>query len=76
MIGRPTVFKGKEHFTRVQGIMTAVGRAAFDRQRKRLQFLYLQLTGQKIDPVSDGDLIEYLSRGEKATVAYIKENMR
>ena len=65
VMGRPTIFKGKKG-DRYQGAVTKIGSAKFEAARTRLA----KLAGMKT--ASDGDTIEYLSRGHAATVAYLK----
>lgn len=52
--------------TRYQGVVSKVGAKAFEAARKRLAVL-AQRTGR----VSDGDVFEYLARGEAETVKYL-----
>ncbi len=53
---------------RYQGIVGRTGKVEFERARRRLK----QLAKWKTR-VSDGDVFEFLSRGEANTVAYLKQ---
>lgn len=59
--------------TRVQGVMTRHGRARFEVARRSLAVLYRELTGESITRVSDGDVVEFLSRGLEDTERYIRK---
>lgn len=69
IMGRPTIFKGKESRYRRQGIMTKEGSARFEVARATLA----GMVGWPIDKVSDGDVFEFLARGPLATKAYLKQ---
>jgi hypothetical protein len=66
-MGRPSIFAPKSPKHRRQGIMTPAGSKLFEVARKRLGQL------AKMDPkkISDGDVFEFLARGEEATRAYL-----
>lgn len=66
--GWPSVFSGKNKKNRYQGIVTNVGRREFEVARRRLA----KLAGLSVKTVSDGDVFEYLARGEADTKAYIE----
>jgi hypothetical protein len=68
--GRPTIFGSKENGSRVQGGLTKVGTSQFDAARLRLA----ALVEWEPKRVSDGDVIEYLSRGHEATQKYLRLN--
>ena len=66
--GLPSIFRGKDRLTgRVQGLLTRFGRARVEAARKPLA----KLTGRKASTISQGDLIEYLARGDENTKAYL-----
>ena len=66
LIGRASIFRDKVE--RVQGMITAVGAGQFEAARDRLSTLVKRHVGD----VSDGDVIEFLARGEANTRAYLK----
>jgi hypothetical protein len=65
-LGQPAIFRPKNPATRKQGHMTDVGAKAFEAARKRLA----KLAGRK--KVSDGDVFEFLARGEDDTRMYLE----
>mgnify|MGYP001569180636 CR=1 FL=1 len=69
-MGRLSIFRDKAGGDRVQGVITKVGSAAFEAARKRLGVL----VGRPGAVVSDGDTVEFLSRGEANTLTYLKEH--
>lgn len=66
--GFPSIFRNKRGGKRYQGNLTKVGSAAFEEARKRLA----KLAGRK--SATDADVMEYLSRGEAETRAYLIEH--
>jgi hypothetical protein len=58
-MGRPSVFAPKDPKCRYQGLTTKEGSKRLETKRKELS----KLSGVK--NVSDGDLFDYLARGEK-----------
>lgn len=78
VMGRWSIFRpkvnDKEH--RVQGILTEVGREQFETGRARLAQLYKAIMGRDAVTVSDADTIEFLARGELATVKYLRKAKR
>lgn len=60
---RTSIFGSKRKSDRVQGILTPVGTRRFEHARQRLA----RLAGRETELVSDGDVIEYLARGEVET---------
>lgn len=76
-MGRPAVFrdKVKDVAHRVVGFLSVEGRAAFERERKRLGMLYQEIMGREIS-VSDADTIEYLARGASKTRTYLNAQRR
>jgi hypothetical protein len=77
-MGRWSIFRpkvqGSDH--RVQGILTAVGREAFEHARARLTKFYRQIMDRDPAAVSDADTIEFLGRGELETVKYLRAMKR
>ena len=67
--GRPSIFRGKDRTAPLKGFLTTVGRQKIEEARKRLA----TLAGWKAADVSHGDVVEYLARGEVATVQYLKD---
>jgi hypothetical protein len=65
--GWPSVFVGKDKRNRYQGITTNIGARWFEAKRRRLA----KLAALSPKTVSDGDVFEYLARGEAETIAYI-----
>lgn len=59
------LFGPKSSRTRFQGILSKKGGLALERARSRLWALYREVFG--IDPtrISDGDVVEYLARGDE-----------
>lgn len=70
--GRASIFRGKEHGTRIVGIITERGATAFEMSRARLSALFANVMGEKPTHVSDADVIEYLTRGEEPTRRYLE----
>jgi hypothetical protein len=66
-MGRPAIFPGKDLKKIIKGHTTKTGKKAFEEARSRLA----KIAGWKVRSVSDGDVIEYLSRGHLATVDYL-----
>jgi len=66
-MGRPSVFRPKPPETNVHGRLTLEGRRMFELARKALA----KIVGWKSERVSDGDVIEFLARGERNTRAYL-----
>lgn len=66
-MGRPTIFVGPKT-QHIHGSLTAEGSEAFERARAKLAAI------SKLPPakVSDGNTVEFLARGERATRAYLK----
>ena len=64
----------KQGGTRVQGIMTPRGRTRFEVARRSLAALYHEIVGTPMTRISDGDVVEFLSRGMDETERYIREN--
>lgn len=66
-MGHPSAF-GTKDGRRVQGVLTKDGTIRFEAARKRLAILLHKLPAQ----VSDGNVIEYLARGEAASKKVLK----
>jgi hypothetical protein len=66
---RPTraIFKDKLGGARYQGVVTAAGSTSFEMARKRLA----KMAGREVEQTSDGDVFEFLARGEDATRKYL-----
>jgi hypothetical protein len=78
VMGRRSIFRpkvnDKEH--RLQGILTEIGRDAFEAGRDRLSQIYRAIMGREAVAVSDADTIEFLALGELATVKYLRKAKR
>lgn len=68
-MGQPSIFSGKDKRLRVQGILTKVGAASFERKRR----LVKRLT-KTAGNVSDADTIEALARDRGATLNYLRRH--
>lgn len=66
------MFVPKDKATRFQGIMTAHGRKRFEEQRRKLTRMFRDVMGYDNGGASDGDVVEYLARGEADTRHYLK----
>jgi hypothetical protein len=71
--GRDAVFRGKVDGYRVQGVLTKKGGREFEDARKALALLYEAVTGQRLEHVSDADVIEAMARGVEGTREYLKQ---
>lgn len=71
-MGRPSLFRDKKGGRRVQGIITRRGAELFEKHAQHLA----AVTARRRDVISDADVIEYLSRGESDTLAYIARGAR
>jgi hypothetical protein len=65
--GRRSIFGTKVDGARVQGVLTKPGSKKFEDARRRLG----HLAGYEPEQVSDGDTIEFLAIGERATLAHL-----
>lgn len=78
VMGRWSIFRPKvndrEH--RVQGILTDDGLQAFEAARARLGQLYRNIFERDAVTLSDADTIDFLARGELATVKYLRREKR
>lgn len=70
-MARPAIFRGKLPENNVHGMLTKDGAKAFAARRRELA----ALVDWKPARVSDGDVIEFLARGEKPTKAYLKSGL-
>jgi hypothetical protein len=70
--GRFSIFPGKVDGVRIQGVLTKQGGRAFEQSRKALAKVFQLETGRKAPAISDADVVEYLARGEAATVEAIQ----
>ena len=66
--GRPAIFRGKDRTKPVKAYMTAHGKNKVNDARKRLA----KIVGWKAADVKDGDVVEFLARGEEDTIKYLK----
>ena len=67
-MGRPAVFRNKSAANNIHGRLTDEGMRLFERHRKALA----KLVEWKPERVGDSDVIEFLTRGDKGTQAYLK----
>ncbi len=67
------IFEDKDPDTRFQGILTKTGGVKWAAAKKRLAAIYREVVGQPFGSISDGDVAEFLARGEANTRAYLKE---
>lgn len=74
--GRASIFRGKEHGVRVQGIITKTGGQKFESERKALATLYEAILGRAPTGVSDADVIEYMARGGVDTRRYLERGLK
>lgn len=70
--GRKSVFRDKS--VHIHGKVTKAGAKAFEEAADALRHLVALLTRREVEDVhvSDGDVIEYLARGHRATADYLK----
>jgi hypothetical protein len=66
--GWPSIFRDKDGGDRVQGVITPIGARSFEVARARLA----KLASREVEQISDADVIEYLARGEAATMKYLE----
>lgn len=67
--GTSAIFKDKQGGDRIQGTITKVGSQRFEAARRRLA----RLANREVERTSDADTVEYLARGEAATIAYLSQ---
>lgn len=65
--GRVSLFRHKT--TRVQGMITKIGAQKMKMAKARIG----ELTGRAQRSISEGDVIEFLSRGEAEAIEYWRE---
>jgi hypothetical protein len=66
-MGRPAVFTPKDPKARYQGLVTREGGRQLEAARKKLA----ALASLPVKSVSDGDVFEYLARGEEETKSFL-----
>jgi len=71
-MGRHSIFEGKVDGRRVQAIITQTGGRDFEKRRTILAGIYEKIMKAPLASVSDADVVEFLARGEKETVKYLK----
>lgn len=69
VMGRDSIFRNKDKKALIRGITTKVGKKKFEEHRKELAVL----AKRPVTRVSDGDVVEYLSRGRENTMQYLLE---
>lgn len=69
-MGRPSIFGDK--VKRIQGQITIEALKRINVARARLA----ELSGWKVKAISDGDTLEFLARGEAATIEYLEAKKR
>lgn len=74
-MGRHSIFEGKVDGKRVQAVITQEGGRAFEKCRGYLASVYTRIMQAPVpEPgVSDADVVEFLARGEKNTVGYLRK---
>jgi len=77
-MGRGSIFPGKVNDSshRVQAWLTDIGRKRFEEARAHLGDLARAHRGFAPLAISDADTIEYLSRGEVATIKHLRDTDR
>lgn len=72
-MGRPSIFEGKVDGKRVQAIITQTGGRDLDKRRVILDGLYAKVMQEPLGrAVTDAEVVEFLARGEKDTIQYLK----
>ena len=72
LVGRDSIFRGKDGGLQVHGIITKIGGQRFERARRQLGRLFFEVYGRDPTTVSDADVIEYLARGRDETERYLE----
>ena len=72
VMGRESIFRGKNPENRVQGTLTDYANDQFEQARGELALL----AGRTAEQVSDADTLEYLCRGASGTKVYLRELRR
>lgn len=67
-LGRPCIFGDKAGGQRVQGIITKRAGQEFEWLRQELAALYKRIVGREAAAISDADVIEWQTRGERDTI--------
>lgn len=70
-MARPAIFRDKSAENDVHGRLTNEGLRCFEVARKTLA----AIVDWPVDRVSDGDVVEFLARGERATRKYLKAGL-
>lgn len=65
--GRLSIFGSKADGVQVHGVISKVGSQRFERERKKLAAIYLDVIGKKPAVISDADTVEFLARGVAET---------
>ncbi len=73
VMGRWSIFPvfPKTSGVRVQGVLTKEGGREFEKQRRALEQLCLQIMGRAPRRISDADTVEFLARGRSQTRLYL-----
>lgn len=71
-MGRASIFRDKVNGVRIQAIITQVGGQQFEQARKGLARLCAMVQGEAPAVISDADVVEYLARGPKDTLKYLR----
>lgn len=74
--GRFTMYPDKRGGRLVQGKIRKIGSVAFEDRRKTLACLYELEMGRKPTSTSDGDVIEFLALGTRATERVFRAQWR
>jgi hypothetical protein len=72
VMGRESIFRGKNPENRVQATLTDYANDQFEQARGELA----RLAGREPDQVSDADTLEYLCRGASGTKVYLRDVRR
>ena len=67
--GRPSLFRFKDRTRPRAGYMSKDGHKGFEAAKRRIA----GLVGWKVSDISDSDTVEFLARGEVASIAYWRE---
>ena len=70
--GRPTIFGSRDGGARVAGVITARGSVRFEYARRELA----KIAGWEVEQVSDSDVVEFLTLGEKGTREFLKSKAK
>ncbi len=67
--GRPSLFRNKDRLRRRTGYLSKDGHTRFDAAKRRIA----GIVKWAVADISDSDVVEFLARGEAASVAYWRE---